>query len=61
MNSNVGHRGKRKSVLGKKTGFVTAVTGYRVSEDLKQYISVYEGKFGNPKMKSCRYLFSRIK
>jgi len=61
MHPNVGHRGKRKSLVGKKTRFLTAFTGYRISEDLKKYISVYEGLFGNPKMKSCRYLYSRIK
>ena len=61
MHLNVGHREKRKSVLGKKINFLTAVTGYRVSENLKQYITVYESIFVNPKIKSCHYLYSRIR
>jgi hypothetical protein len=58
---NIGHRENRKSVLGKKTSFLTAVAGYRVNEDLKQDISVHAGIFRNPKMKPYRYLYLRIK
>jgi len=50
MHSNVRHRENRKSVVGKKISFLTAVTGYCVSENLKQYITVYESIFVNPKI-----------
>jgi len=60
MHSIVGHREKRKSVLEKKNRFLTSVTGYRDSENLKQYITVFESIFLNPEIKSC-HLYSRIK
>ena len=50
-----------KAYWGRKLVLLKAIAGYRISEDLKQYITVFVSIFVNPKTKSCRYLYSRIK
>ena len=48
MHSNVGHRGKRKSLVGKKINYLTAVTGYWIAtckftarNNIYQYTKAY--------------------